>query len=225
MSLVQKVKANNGTAASASVALTGVAAGDLLSFILVTNTAITVNSEADSTGDAVQTAVAYAANTAGLAIYYVQALTAGTHTFTANFSGTSGAELYAAEYSGNWVLDVVSPVASGTGSTTIVTGSITPTANGDLILFGCAAQGTSTTFSALTNGFVQEDLNNPAAPASFWADLTQTTAAAITGGATDSNSAAHWVAALAAFKSATAPVAYLPSTRLQWFGEDTATAF
>jgi hypothetical protein len=57
------------------------------------------------------------------------------------------------------------------------------------------------TYSSFLNGMTQEDLQNSAAPNAVWADLIQTTAASINGGAT-STVASGAGSVIAAFKAA-----------------------
>lgn len=219
ISLVQKTK-GRATATSTPVTITGVTAGDLLPIVVIANGTATLTSITDSSGDTVNTAVALAFGTgAGCGIYYVQNAQAGSHTITPNWSTSIGAEVMISEYSNAATasaFDVGSAVATG-ASTTIATASITPAQNGELIILGVGTQGTSTTYSAFTNGFTEEDFTSGTSPVAAWADLIQTTAASISGGLTQSTTGG-WAAAIAAFKPAGSPPPSSSAPRLMLLG-------
>lgn len=210
IALVQKTNGSNSTATSITATLNGVAANNFLAIVVTGNSgALTPSSVTDSNGT-VSVAVAFATTSvhAGLGIYYVPATSAGTHIITLNWASTNGSAVFVAEYSGvatSAPFDVGSAVAFGTAAA-VATANITPAGNGELIVFGIGQQNSGDLFSAFTNGFVEED-SISTAPSGTWADLVQTTAAAISGGATTSVAGgAGWAAAVAAFKPASASV-------------------
>jgi len=226
VSLIQKTSGAAASSTSVTATLTGVTAGNTLIAGLVSNSgALIPTSVTDGSGDTVSAAVAFATQVAhaGIGIYYVQNTSAGTHLITVNWGSSNASLLFLAEYSGlltSGVFDLGSPV-SFAASATITTGSITPSVNGELLIFLAGQQNAGETYSAFINGFTQEGSLN-SGPSGTWGDLIQTTASAVSGGATSSASNGFG-AGVAAFKPAAIP--FLPFTRLQWFGEDVVTSF
>lgn len=205
IALVAASAVSNRAAAVTSVAVTvtGANIGDLIPIILAGSSATpTFVSLVDSTGDTVSAAVAYGVTSGfpGLGIYYVLVATAGSHTLTFTVSASESLQIYAARYTGVAAtpLDTSSPLHTQ-GGTAISTASITPTVNGDLIIMGITGPGTTTGYT-FANGFIQEAFG-ASSPVSGWADLIQTTAAAIAGSAT-ATTTGNSQAAIAAFKAA-----------------------
>lgn len=205
--LVQKAN-NTATATSVAVTLNGVASGNTLIIGIVGNSgALTPTSITDSNGT-VSTAVAFATTSsrAGIGIFYVQNAAAGTHLITSNWASSNASSVYVAEYSGistTTPFDVGSAIAFA-ASATIATASIVPAQNGELIYFLVGQQGLGETYSAFLNALTQEDSHSASAPSGAWADLIQTNAASINGGATSSSTAGSG-AAVAAFIPASSP--------------------
>lgn len=205
IALVAASAVNNRATGVSSIAVTvtGAAAGDLIPIIIAGSSATpTFVSLIDSTGDTVSAAVTYGTTSGfpGLGIYYVLVATAGSHTLTFTVSATEGLGIFAARYTGVAATPLDSASALHTqGGTSITTASITPAANGALVIMGVSGPATTTGYT-FGNGFGQEAFS-ATSPVSGWADIIQTTAAAISGAAT-ATAAANSQAAIAAFKAA-----------------------
>lgn len=206
--LVQKGNAHPGSSATCAISLTGVAANDTLIFYAYMASAASFTSIADSSGNTVSAAESWVHNptspTVSYGMYYVQAASAGTHTITITFGSAGTVVCFMSEWSGlatTGVLDVAGTINFVATSATVTSNSITPTANGDLIIFAIGQSGASNTYSAWNNSFVQQDSYNASGPGGAWASEVQATAAAINGQVTSSG-ANNYAAGIAAFKAA-----------------------
>lgn len=218
--LVQKAS-NTASATSVAATLNGVTAGNTLIIFIASNSGALVPTSITDSNGTISTAVAFstASSRAGIGIFYVQNATAGTHIITSNWASTNSSSVYVAEYSGistTGALDTASPIAFA-ASATIATASITPSQNGELIFFGVGQQGLGETYSSFINGLTQEDSHSASAPSGAWADLIQSAAASINGGATSTSTAGSG-AAVAAFIPAGSPPPTTSSPRLMLLG-------
>ena len=202
---------NAASSASTSISLSGVASGDYLILQIVTGADPALSSVTDSTGDTVASAVPFVSITGAvmsLGVYYVHVVTPGPHTIAVALGAAQNTTLFLSEYSGiasTGAVDAVSAVnsvASGVTSS-ITTAAISPTANGDLIIFAIGQTVSGDTFSAYGSGFTQQQIQNASGPSGAWASVVQATAAPISGSATSSTTNA-WGAAVVAFKAASA---------------------
>jgi hypothetical protein len=210
IALVQNAQNRCASTTTCSITLSGVASNDLIDIYVVSNTtAQTLSSIADSNGT-VSTAVAYtdeepgSGQYAGAGVYYVTAAASGTHTFTVTFGATANIMLYAAEWSGaatSSVLDSASPIGSGVGDSSS-SSSISPSANGELVLGFANVGAVSATISSWGSGLTQDDSNN-SGPSTAWAYIVQTSASSASASYTN-NGGAAWTAIVVAFKAASA---------------------
>jgi len=195
------------TGTSPTLTLTGVASGDFIPILITfAGSGQTFTSVTDSNGT-VSNCVPLVNPGAGWngAIYYVANTATGTHTITVNptVGGGQGYSIAIAEYSGvatTSPCDVGGTTTTGT-TTSMASSSVTPTANGDLLLSMGTQNGSGDAISGWTNGFASVDTHNTNVT-SAWASFVQTTAAAISTTATNNFSGAPWGLTIASFKPA-----------------------
>ena len=190
----------NSATASGNGIIFGVTFGNTNPIITATDSAGNSYTEAIQTYDA--------AHRQGSAIFYSTNITGGSsHTVTISFnSGVSYLALGIHEYNGvanSSPLDVATGI-TGSG-TSLSSGSVTTTANGDLI-FGLAVEdavGSGDAFTAGSGFTKRVDLGDAAAYADE--DEVQSTAGAIASNWTLAPAGLDWIADVAAFKASTGP--------------------
>lgn len=205
----------HGTSTTCAVTLNSVAAGDAIIWHGFAGTASpSFVSIADSSGNTVSAVpgVGWTTNPSpaeSFGAYYVQNTSSGTHTITLTVSASETSTCAASEWSGlatSGVADVASTIKFTASSSSVSSNSITPSANGELVMF-LVGQESNLTYSAYNNSFVQQ-YSSAAMPTVVAASEIQATAAAISGAAT-SSAAASYATVVAAFVPATPPTSVL----------------
>jgi uncharacterized repeat protein (TIGR01451 family) len=207
ITLVQHTSKDAGTTASSTLAFTAAnTTGNWIGVVIRTAQTGQVFTVSDTRNNTYRRALQYneTVDATSLAIFYAENIAGGANTVTVSDSLGGTLRFAIFEYAGVALansLDVTTAV-QGTG-TAMSSGTMTTTANGDLIL-GMLSAADGVTFTAGTGFTVQERV--PAAPNSKLAveDRIQPNAGAIaaTGTASASNA---WGAAAAAFRPASAP--------------------
>ena len=122
--------------------LSGVAAGDTLVLLTVTDTAITQPSTpTDSSGDTWTLGGFAGGNSVGVSLWYKIAASAGTHTVTATMpSGTTSSSCCLSEFGPATAVDGTVQTNNGVSQASPYAGlSITPTQSGDIVVYGLGA--------------------------------------------------------------------------------------
>lgn len=144
IALVASSQFNNHAAGATSVAVTraSVTPGDFIPIIVIGSSTAAPSSIVDSAGNTLHADIAWQVVASGgvsfgFGIYHVENASGGSHTFTLTVSASENLAIFGAEYSGvaaASALDTASAIATST-TTAKSTASITPTQNGDLVLF------------------------------------------------------------------------------------------
>lgn len=174
------------------------------------STASTLADSKSNTWTALTTRVSGSGSGVRVRLFYSQGGTFGSgHNFTAS-AGFAGLAVFAFSGSGSSPFDVENGVGGVTTVSTLATGSVTPTANGELVI---AALGFNSTGSAMTGFSVDNSLTiaESLSDVGFghsgvqlaWKE--QTTAAAINPVFSWTNATAARVGAIGVFKSSAAP--------------------
>jgi RHS repeat-associated protein len=217
ISLVQHASTDAGTAASASLTFTSNnTAGNFIAVCIRAGHISESFSVMDSLGNTYRQAVAFSETVNGntLGIFYAENTAGGSNTVTVNISTSSTLRFIILEYSGIALANSIdeNTAAQGT-STSPNSGSMTTTTNGDLLLSAILSAG-SATFTAGSGYTLEESI--PASPNTklIAEDQIQTTAGAVSAGATLSVST-QWAAGLAAFKPAPVITNLSPTSGVQ----------
>lgn len=184
------------TSGTPTITINSVASGDFLVLLVDGGGNTPTLSTPTDTNGTLQTAIAYNAANPGMGIYYEPSAASGTHTFNLTFSSSLNTVLYVAEFSSAVTgFDKASAIASGS-SVSPLSASITPAANGELLI-GLINAASTPTISSWGSPLVEQQ-SDASGPSSAWAWAVQPTAGSVSASATLSVSE-PWVAAIAAF--------------------------
>lgn len=206
IAFIGNAKASNTAAGTATTSAADISGANLLVAVVMMYSKSACTATVSSTSNASGTWASvqnYANGNSNICVWYCKnPATSASEMFSVNPNGTGYPTIFASWWSG---ADTTSPLDQQTGAssatgTTLATGNITPTSNGQLIITGISDPDTGN--KTVDVAFTRQDIDqNNAHECGAWGYVIQSTAAAIGATWTEANSGVPRSVAIASFKA------------------------